>query len=232
MKLELRPGSERGRMQLDWLDTRYTFSFGEYFDPEHMGFRALRVINEDRVAPGTGFGRHPHQDMEILTYVLSGAVRHEDSAGGAGIVRAGELQRMTAGTGITHSEQNASADEELHLLQIWVLPEREGLAPGYEQREVPTAREGELVLLASRTGGGDALRIHQDAQVFLGIAAAANPVRFTPRVERHYWVQVTRGSVLIDGRGLEAGDGASISAAVELTFESADRGEFLLFDLA
>lgn len=232
MKLELRPGSDRGRMQLDWLDTRYTFSFGEYFDPEHMGFRALRVINEDRVAPGTGFGRHPHRDMEILTYVLSGAVRHEDSAGGEGVVGAGELQRMSAGTGITHSEQNASADEELHLLQIWILPEREGLEPGYEQRQVPTGREGELVRLVSRKGEGDTLRIHQDAAMSVGIATAAKPVRFTARVERHYWIQVTRGSVRLDGTALEQGDGASISAATELSFESPDRGEFLLFDLA
>lgn len=231
--LTVRRSSERGHFDHGWLDTYHTFSFAGYHDPRHMGFRALRVINEDRVAPGRGFGTHPHEDMEIVTYVLSGALAHRDSLGTGSTIRPGELQRMTAGTGITHSEFNASREEPVHLYQIWLLPEREGLEPGYEQRAFPDAeRADRLRLVASPDGRDGSLTIRQDARLYLATLGADREVAHAPAPGRHAWLQVLRGRVDLNGRRLDAGDGAAASDEPALTIRSDGPSEVLLFDLA
>jgi hypothetical protein len=230
--ITIRRSDERGRADFGWLDTRYTFSFGDYHDPEHMGFRDLRVINEDFVAPSNGFPRHPHRDMEILTYVLEGAVEHGDSEGNGGIVRAGDVQRMTAGRGIVHSEANPSSTETLHLLQIWILPEARGLDPGYEQTSFSADdKRGRLRLIASRDGAEGSVRVHQDVRVLATVLEGGESVREALDPARHAWVQVARGRATVNGTVLDAGDGAAISGADELVIEGVEPTEVLVFDL-
>jgi redox-sensitive bicupin YhaK (pirin superfamily) len=230
--LTIRPAGARGHAQLDWLDSRHTFSFGDYYDPAHMGFRALRVINEDRVAPGTGFGTHPHRDMEIVTYILAGALQHRDSLGTGSVIRPGEIQRMSAGTGIQHSEINASQSEPVHLLQIWLLPERTGLPPGYEQRPLPPATPGRLSLIGSRDGRDGSVTIHQDVDLYSGRLAAGQPVTHALAPGRSAWLQVARGDLTVNGQAVSAGDGVAIGGERSLELRCVDAAEILLFDLA
>jgi quercetin 2,3-dioxygenase len=231
--IRIRRAAERGRFDHGWLDTRHTFSFGRYHDPRYMGFRALRVMNEDWVKPGQGFGAHPHRDMEIVTYVLEGTLEHRDSLGGGGTIRPGELQRMTAGTGIVHSEANPSTAESVHLYQIWLLPEREGLAPSYEQGAFPEAdRRGRLRLVASPDGREGSLTIRQDAALYLGTLDADGEVSQAMTPGRHAWLQVLRGAVQLNGRPLAEGDGAAVSEEVSLSIGADRPSEVLLFDLA
>jgi redox-sensitive bicupin YhaK (pirin superfamily) len=231
--ITVRPAGERGRTQTSWLESLHTFSFNRYYDPRHVGFRSLLVINEDRVAPGQGFGTHSHSDMEILSYVVEGALEHRDSAGGSGVLRPNELQRMSAGTGVSHSEFNASETEPVHFLQIWVLPEREGLKPGYEQRAFPEQeRRGRLRLIASRGGSDGALTIHQDVKVYDALLARGDELSYQPDVDRHVWVQVIKGAVNVNGAALRAGDGAAASKEPSLTINAGDDAEIMLFDLA
>ncbi|TMA83384.1 MAG: pirin family protein [Deltaproteobacteria bacterium] len=236
--ITLRPAEERGHAQHGWLDSWHTFSFADYHDPAHMGFRQLRVINEDRVQPGAGFPTHPHADMEIVTYVLAGALEHKDSMGTGSVIRPGEVQRMSAGTGVTHSEFNASRTELVHLLQIWILPERRGLRPEYEQKEFPEReRRRRLRLIAARDGADGAVTIHQDVRLYATLLAPGERVTHTFAPGRHAWVQVARGDVRLNGTPLTAGDGAAVSdeRALDLVGEPAPAGgagEVLLFDLA
>lgn len=230
--IQIRRSDERGRADFGWLDSRHTFSFGDYHDPEHMGFRTLRVINEDRVRPGSGFGTHGHRDMEILSYVLSGSLAHRDSMGNGSVLTAGDVQRMTAGTGVRHSEMNPSLEEPVHFLQIWILPEKNGLEPGYEETNVSEEeKRGELRLIASREPGNDALKIHQDVDVYAAVLEPGKKASLDLRPGRHAWVQVVRGDLSVNGRELSAGDGAALSdeSAVELSARS--DAELLLFDL-
>jgi hypothetical protein len=229
----VRPANERGHANHGWLDSRFTFSFAEYDDPAHMGFRALRVINDDHIAAGQGFPTHGHADMEIITYVLSGAVAHKDSTGTSAVVRPGEVQRMTAGTGVRHSEFNASRTEELHLLQIWIFPERRGLTPGYEQKAFPPEElAGKLRLVADRAGSNGAVQIHQDVAIYAARLAQGESVQHRIATGRHVWIHVARGELLLNGIALGAGDGAAISDETQLSFEGKSGAELLLFDLA
>ena len=231
--IRLRKSAERGHFDHGWLDTRHTFSFSRYHDPRYMGFRALRVVNEDRVQPGQGFGIHGHEDMEIVTYVLSGALAHRDSLGTGSTLRPGELQRMTAGTGITHSEFNPSPTEPVHFYQIWLLPEREGLEPSYEQRAFPEEeRHNRLRLVASSDGRDGSLIIRQDARLFLATLDGGREVSHEFSSVRHAWVQVLRGGVSLNGLTLSAGDGAAVSAESRLKIRADGPSEVLLFDLA
>ena len=231
--IQVRKSNERGHANHGWLDTHHTFSFADYHDPEHMGFRALRVINEDRVAPAQGFGRHGHRDMEILSYVLEGGLAHEDSTGGGGVIRPGEVQRMSAGTGVMHSEFNASRSEPVHFLQIWLLPERRGIAPGYEQKHFPPEqRAGQLRLIASPDAAEGSLRIHQDARVYTTLLGKGQSVTQALAPGRHAWVQVARGQVRIGDAVLSAGDGAALSDERSVTLTADEASEVLLFDLA
>jgi len=230
--IKVRPSDERGLARHGWLESRHTFSFADYFDPAHMGFRALRVINEDRVQPGEGFGSHPHRDMEILTYVIEGGLAHRDSTGSAMVLRPGEVQRMSAGTGIVHSEFNASREEPVHFLQIWIVPDRQGLDPGYEQRAFPLAeRKGRLRLLAAPDGRDGALLLHQDASVFGAVLEPGARLAHELAPGRHAWLQVVKGKLALNGHPLAAGDGASASGEERLVLESGDDAEILLFDL-
>ncbi len=231
--IRIRGAMERGRFDHGWLDTRHTFSFGRYYDPSHMGFRALRVINEDWVKPGRGFGAHPHEDMEIVTYVLEGALEHRDSLGSGGTIRPDELQRMTAGTGIVHSEANPSPAQPVHLYQIWILPEREGLEPSYEQRAFPAdERRNRLQVVASPDGREGSLTIRQDATLHLGALDAGRELSQTLAPGRHAWLQVLRGAVQFNGRKLSEGDGAAVSGEPTLSIGAERPAEVLLFDLA
>lgn len=231
--IRIRRAAERGHADHGWLDTRHTFSFADYFDPEHVSFRSLRVLNEDRVQPGKGFPSHPHRDMEILTYVLEGSLQHRDSMGNGSVIRPGEIQRMTAGTGVVHSEFNASDTEPVHFLQIWILPEARGLEPGYEQKAFPEgARRGRLYRVASREGGDGAVRVHQDASVYAALLEPGERVEHAPASGRGTWVQVARGKMALNGEHLEAGDGAAVTETPSLTLEGAAAGtEVLVFDL-
>jgi len=227
------PADERGHTNLGWLDSYHTFSFGDYHDPKHMGFSDLRVINEDRVKPGKGFGTHGHRDMEILSLVLEGALEHKDSMGTGSTIRPGDVQRMSAGTGVTHSEFNPSKDAPVHFLQIWILPERAGLRPEYEQKRFPEAeRRGRLRLIASRDGREGSVTIHQDASVYVASLDAGQRVEHRPAAGRSAWVQVARGSLKLNGKALEAGDGAAIAGEAEITIAALEPSELLLFDLA
>jgi redox-sensitive bicupin YhaK (pirin superfamily) len=231
--IAVRPAEARGRFDFGWLDTRHTFSFGEYHDPQHMGFRALRVINEDRVQPDAGFPPHPHRDMEIVTYILQGAVAHRDSMGNGSVIRPGDVQRMSAGTGVVHSEYNASRDEPLHLLQIWILPERTDLEPEYEQKAFPAGeKRGRLRLLVSPDGAAGSVRIHQDARLHGSLLDAGQAITHPLAAGRHAWVQVARGALSLNGTALGPGDGAAIRGEPALRFEASADSEFLLFDLA
>ena len=230
----IRSAAERGQSRLGWLDSRHTFSFGNYHDPAHMGFGALRVINEDRVQPGKGFGAHSHRDMEILSWVLDGALEHKDSMGTHGVIRPGELQRMSAGTGVTHSEFNASASEPVHFLQIWLLPEREGLAPSYEQRAfAPADLANHLHLIASRDGRDESIEVHQDVNLYASRVSSGATVSFRPDAGRWLWLHVAKGNVQVEGRELQAGDAASWTGAPKvLDIRAVAPSEVLLFDLA
>jgi redox-sensitive bicupin YhaK (pirin superfamily) len=228
--ITIRKSADRGGGNHGWLDSKFSFSFADYHDPRQMGFGPLRVINEDRIAPGAGFPTHPHRDMEILTWVLEGAVAHRDSEGNQAAVRPGELQRMSAGTGIRHSEFNASATDELHLLQIWILPERRGLAPGYEQTRFDDL-DGKLRLVAARDGRDGAVTIHQDAELWATRLGAGQRVDFAPQRGRVQWVQVARGAVELNGEHLSQGDGAAINDEAALALRAETPAELLLFDM-
>lgn len=232
--IKIRRSDERGKANYGWLDTNYTFSFSNYYDPRFMGFRALRVINEDTIAAGQGFGTHGHADMEIITYVTRGALAHKDSTGGEEVLRPHEVQRMTAGTGIRHSEYNASDAEDAHLLQIWILPEKEGLTPGYEQTFFAAEdKKGRLKLVASRAGSEGSVTIHQDVALYSSILAAGETVSHALADGRHAWMQIIKGALEINGESLEQGDGAAVSDETKLEIKSlAGDTEFLLFDLA
>jgi len=231
--ITLRRADDRFHTKIDWLDSWHTFSFGDHYDPRQMGFRALRVINDDTVQPGRGFGTHPHRDMEILTYVLEGALAHRDSTGGGGVIRPGDVQRMSAGTGVAHSESNASQGEPVHFLQIWIVPERRGVEPGYEQTSFPPKeRSGKLRLLASREGREGSVKIHQDASVYGTVLGKGEGVSHELQPGRHAWVQVARGAIDLNGERLAAGDGAAISDERRLALQGVDGAEVLLFDLA
>ncbi|MBK8980300.1 MAG: pirin family protein [Planctomycetes bacterium] len=228
-----RPAAERGIVDHGWLLARHSFSFASYQDPHHVRFRTLRVINEDTVQPAQGFGTHGHEDMEILTYVLAGAVEHRDSMGEHGVLRPGDVQVMSAGTGVLHSEVNPSATEPLHLLQIWIFPDRKGHEPRYEDRHFPVARRQDaLCLIASGRAQDDALPIHQDARVYASLLSAGSELRHALAPGRGAWVQVARGSIDANGTTLTAGDGAAIEGEAELTIRANDAAELLLFDLA
>jgi len=227
--IELRRSNERGHFNHGWLDTHHTFSFADYYDPANMGFRSLRVINEDRVQPGEGFGTHPHRDMEIITYVLSGALAHKDDAGGEGVLRPGEVQHMTAGSGIRHSEFNASQTEPVHFLQIWIVPEKNGLKPGYDQRRFDI--DG-LRLVAAHDGRDGSLRVHQDVDLYAARLNAGQTATHPLAPNRHGWLQVMRGAVNLNGVELQTGDGAAISDEHRLEIRAPDATELLLFDLA
>jgi len=231
--IAIRRAEDRGHFDHGWLDTNHTFSFGDYHDRAHMAFRSLRVLNEDRVAPGRGFGEHGHRDMEIITYVLEGALEHRDGLGNGSSIRPGELQRMSAGTGIMHAEANPSATEPVHLLQIWIVPDRRGLPPGYEQRvfDMEEAR-GRFRLVASPDGRDGSLTVHQDVRLSLATLDAGESVRHELAPGRHAWVQVTRGGVELNGEALTAGDGAAVSDETSLTIAASRPAEVLLFDLA
>jgi redox-sensitive bicupin YhaK (pirin superfamily) len=233
MKFTVRRADERGRADHGWLLSFHTFSFADYYDPAHMGFRALRVINEDRVQGGQGFGAHSHRDMEIISYVLDGALEHKDSMGGSSIIRPGEVQRMSAGTGVTHSEFNASRDELVHFLQIWILPARPGGKPGYEQKAFPEAeRRGKLRLVASPDGRDGSVTIAQDVSLYTSLPRTGETLRHELGPGRHAWVHVARGQVEIGGEQLEAGDAVAVSDARGLELTGRDSSEVLLFDLA
>jgi hypothetical protein len=228
----VRDRGRRGRTQLGWLDSRHTFSFGDYHDPNHIGYRSLRVINDDRVIPGAGFGTHGHRDMEIISYVLSGALAHKDSLGTGATIRPGEVQRMSAGTGIMHSEYNASATEPVHFLQIWILPEARGLAPGYEQKQFAAAeRRNRFRLVADRHGTDGAITVHQDVRLLAATLEAGTRLTQPLPVGRHAWLQVAGGVVALEGDELREGDGAAVSGEASLTLETPTGAELLLFDL-
>ena len=228
-----RPAVARGRTALDWLDSRHSFSFGDYYDPTHMGFRTLRVINEDWVQPGQGFGTHPHRDMEIFTWIVEGAREHRDSMGTGSVIRPGEAQIMSAGTGVTHSEFNHSHDNVVHLLQIWLLPARRGLTPRYEQRAFPPAHmQDRLGVVVAPDGRDGAVTIHQDATVLVGRLAAGAQVEHPLAEGRSGWVQVVRGTVVANGTTLEAGDGAALTAERAVRVDVRAPSEVVVFDLA
>jgi redox-sensitive bicupin YhaK (pirin superfamily) len=230
--IAVRRASERGHGQHGWLDTYHTFSFNDYYDPRQMGFRVLRVINEDRVEPGQGFGTHGHRDMEIISYVLDGALAHRDSLGNGSVLRPGEFQCMTAGTGIRHSEFNPSDPEPVHFYQIWLLPDRPGLAPSYDQRAFPEEeRRGRLRVVASPDGRDGSLTIHQDAEVFLSSLAAGERVTHELAPGRHAWLQVLRGSARLNRVPLASSDGAAVSDESSLTVLATETCEVMLFDL-
>jgi redox-sensitive bicupin YhaK (pirin superfamily) len=229
--ISVRRAEERGHFDHGWLNTYHSFSFADYHDPAHMGFRALRVINEDRVAPGQGFGAHRHRDMEIVTYVLGGALAHQDSLGNSGVIHPGDLQRMSAGTGVQHSEFNASKTDPVHFLQIWILPERNGTPPSYEQKTFPPqTKRGTLRRIGSPDGRDGSVTIGQDVELYSSALESGEQVRHVLAPGRHAWLQVARGEVELNGSSLHAGDGAAVTGDREL--QVSGRGsEFLLFDL-
>ncbi|MBI1393725.1 MAG: pirin family protein [Alphaproteobacteria bacterium] len=230
--LSLRKADERGAANFGWLDSRHTFSFGHYFDPRHMGFGPLRVINEDKVKPAAGFPTHGHQDMEIISYVLDGALEHKDSIGTGSVIRPGDVQRMTAGSGIRHSEFNQSRADPVHFLQIWILPEKERLQPGYEQKSfAAAAKRGKLCLVGSRDGRDGSVTIHQDVDLYAGLFDGEEMAALPIAPRRLVWVQIARGAVEVNGTRMVAGDGAAIQAEREITFASGDDAEVLVFDM-
>jgi redox-sensitive bicupin YhaK (pirin superfamily) len=232
MAIVIRPAKERGHAEHGWLDTWHTFSFADYYDPRFMGFRGLRVINEDFVAPGRGFPTHGHRDMEIITYVLQGALQHRDSLGTGSVIRPGEVQRMSAGTGVRHSEANPSTTEPVHLLQIWIEPAKTGIEPGYEQKAFADEdKRGRLRLVASPDGAEGSVTIHQDARVYATVLEPGRQVVHRLARGRHAWVHVARGSLTLNGERLAAGDGAAISAEASVTLVGEQSAEALLFDL-
>lgn len=224
---------ERGFADHGWLKSYHSFSFANYYNPNMMGFRALRVINDDKIAGGMGFGTHPHNDMEIVTYVMQGELQHKDSMGNGSIIRPGEVQRMSAGTGIQHSEFNASRTDEAHLLQIWILPDRRGHTPSYEQTKFPEAeRQGKLRLVVSNNGREGSVTVHQDVSVYASLLSEGETLQYTLPAGRHAWLQVARGALTVNGVALTAGDAVTLSAPRTLDIQGGKGGEFLLFDLA
>lgn len=231
--INIRRSDERGGGDYGWLNTRYTFSFNTYDDPRFRGFRSLRVVNEDYVAAGQGFPMHPHRDMEIITYILEGALEHKDSLGTGSIIRPGDGQRMSAGSGIRHSEANPSKTDAAHLLQIWILPDRQGIKPSYEQKAFPSdEKRAKLRLIASPDGKDGSVTIHQDARLYVTLLSPGESVTHDLGPNRHAWLQVAKGSVALNGKQLKQGDGAAVSNEKELTLEGTEHAEVLLFDLA
>ena len=231
--ITIRKSENRGHFDLGWLDTFHTFSFDQYYDPAHTHFRSLRVINEDRVQPAKGFPTHSHRDMEIITYILAGALEHRDSMGNGSVIRPGDVQRMSAGTGVSHSEFNPSETEPVHLLQIWILPQSQGLPPSYEERHFSDEeRRGRLRLIASHEGHEGSITIHQDAQLFAAVLDAGQAVVHALDEKRSAWLQVARGTIRLNEVELKQGDGAAVSKESELTITAHDQAEVLLFDLA
>ena len=231
--ITIRKSEDRGHFDLGWLDTYHTFSFDRYYDPAHVNFRSLRVINEDRVQPAHGFPTHSHRDMEIITYVLSGALEHRDSMGNGSVIRPGDVQRMTAGTGVSHSESNPSDVEPVHLLQIWILPETNHLPPSYEEKHFSNEeRRDRLRLLAARDGRAGSVTIHQDAELYATILDAGKTVVHTLSKNRYAWLQVARGTINLNEMELKQGDGAAVRKESELRITAHDPAELLLFDLA
>ncbi|WP_394834790.1 pirin family protein [Pendulispora rubella] len=231
--MTVRPAQERGHANHGWLDSFHSFSFAGYYDPDHMGFRALRVINEDRVAKSQGFGAHPHRDMEIISYVLDGALEHRDSMGTGSVIRPGDVQRMSAGSGVVHSEFNASKTDPVHFLQIWIIPEQRGIAPSYEQKTFTREeKQGRLRTVASPDGRDGSVTIHADAIVYAGIFGEGQSGELPLRPGRHAWVQAARGRVRVNGREFQPGDGAAITGEGSVRIEGIDGGEVLVFDLA
>ena len=231
LMITIRKSEERGHANHSWLDSHHTFSFANYYDPNFMGFRALRVINEDRVSGGAGFPTHPHREMEIISYVIDGALEHKDSLGNGSVIRPGDVQRMSAGTGVTHSEFNRSPSDELHFLQIWIMPGERGLPPGYEQKSFSSANGG-ITLVASPDGRDGSVTVHQDVRIYRGKLAANAQHRRTLATDRHVWLQLVSGDLEVNGRRLKAGDGAAISGEGELDLSADSDAHFLLFDLA
>ncbi len=231
--IDVRKASDRGHANHGWLDSHHTFSFADYYDPAHMGFRALRVINEDRVEAGRGFGSHPHRDMEIISYVLDGSLAHKDSMGTGAVIRPGDVQRMSAGTGVVHSEHNASNADPVHFLQIWLVPDQRGIKPGYEQKSFTDAdKRGQLRIVASRDARDGSISINTDASVYAGIFGAGQTAELPIGKGRHAWVQVVSGRVRVNGSELAAGDGAAMSEEPTIKVEGIDEAELLAFDLA
>lgn len=230
--IKVRKANERGHFDFGWLNTYHTFSFGDYYDPANMGFRSLRVINEDFVRAGVGFPTHGHRDMEIVTYILRGGLEHKDSMGNGSVIRPGEVQRMTAGTGVRHSEMNPSKEDDAHLLQIWILPEKQGIEPGYEQTFfADEEKKGKLRLIASRNGSDGSVTIHQDAKIYSTLLEEGESVAHQLQNGRHAWLQVARGSVEVNGVELNQGDGAAVSDEAEVKIAGRESAEVLLFDL-
>lgn len=229
--IQIRKSHERGHANHGWLDSRHTFSFADYHDPEHMGFRSLRVINEDRVAPKMGFGMHPHRDMEIISYIVDGALRHRDSMGNTAVMLSGDVQRISAGRGITHSEFNDSADEPVHFLQIWILPDLQNAKPAYAEKSFAQVKPGRLHLIASKTGREDSIPINQDADLYLAKLGRGQSLKHTFAVDRYGWLQVIEGELEVNGNRLTDGDAASISQTDVITISALKPAHFLLFDL-
>ena len=230
--MNVRRSHERGHANHGWLDSHHTFSFANYYDPEHMGFRNLRVINDDRMRGGQGFGTHPHRDMEIISYVVEGELEHRDSMGNGSVIRPGDVQRMRAGTGVTHSEYNHSPTDTVRFLQIWVLPEERGLEPGYEQKYFGDERRGKLRLVASPDGAEDSVQIAQDVRMYASVLADQEEVTHALTVGRHAWLQVVRGNMTANGVELGEGDGVSFDEATDINVMSTGESELILFDLA
>ncbi|MCC6333037.1 MAG: pirin family protein [Myxococcales bacterium] len=231
--ITIRRGTERGAADHGWLDTKHTFSFADYYDARHLGFRQLRVINEDRVMPGQGFGTHPHRDMEIVSYVLAGGLQHKDSMGNGSVIKPGDVQRMSAGTGVLHSEYNASTTDPVHFLQIWLLPAQQAIAPGYEQKTFSDAeKRGRLRLVASPDGSDGSVTIHTDAKLYAAVLGPGEQAELPLPKSRHAWVHVARGQVKANGHLLVAGDGAALSDEAKVTLEGVEGAEVLVFDLA
>lgn len=231
--ITIRKANDRGHANHGWLDSYHTFSFADYYDPKFMGFRSLRVINEDQIAAKRGFGTHSHRDMEIITYVLEGALEHQDSMGNRSVMRPGEVQRMTAGTGVSHSEYNHSDRETTHLLQIWILPETQGLEPSYEQKAYSDAeKRGKLRLIASQDGRDGSVKVHQDLNLYATVLGEGEQVNFSVKGDRQVWVQVARGSVMLNGQPLAQGDAAAVSQETRLDLTGKEPAEVLVFDLA
>lgn len=232
--LQVRKSEARGKFRISWLDSKHSFSFGEYHDPKFMGYRSLRVINEDKVIPGAGFDTHGHRDMEIISYVLEGAIEHRDSLGTGSVIKPGDVQIMSAGTGIRHSEFNPSDAEGVHFLQIWIIPERDGLKPRYDQRNFPkAAKHNRLRLVGSRDGRDDSIQIFQDVDLYGSVLDAGAKVSFAPKPDRGVWIQIARGAAVVNGEMVSAGDGVAIEGVPEIEIVGGPQGaELLLFDLA
>ena len=229
----IRPADDRGRANFGWLDSQHSFSFGQYLDPDHMGFGPLRVINEDRVAPGRGFDTHGHANMEIISIVLDGALEHADSMGQKAVIRPGDIQRMSAGTGVRHSEYNASASDPVHFLQIWIVPEQDGLTPSYEQKTFgPAERAGQLRLLGSRQGRDGSIVIHRDVDLYGSVLAKGDSLTHAIAPGRGVWLQMIRGSLTANGQTLDAGDGLALTEEADLSIDALEDAEFLVFDMA